>query len=39
LRDAVVDIAGQPAPLALLSRDHLLGEILVRTLTGRELSV
>jgi hypothetical protein len=39
LRDAVVDVACQPAPFDLLRLDHLLDEILVRAFAGHQLPV
>ncbi len=39
LGDAVVDVAGQPAPLDLLGLDDLLDEVLVRTIAGHQLPV
>ncbi len=39
LRDAVVDVAGQPPPLELLGLDDLLDEVLVRAFAGHQLAV
>ena len=39
LRDAVVDVAGQPATLDLLCLDDLLDEILVRAFAGHQLAM
>ena len=39
LRDAVVDVTGQPASFDLLRLDHLLDEVLVRAFAGHQLAV
>ena len=39
LRDAVVNVAGQPSPLDLLRLDHLLDEVLMRPFAGHQLPV
>ena len=39
LRNAVVDIAGQPATLELLRLDDLLDEILVRAFADHQLAM
>ena len=39
LRDAVLDVTGQPASFDLLRLDHLLDEVLVRAFAGHQLAV